>query len=212
MSDPQQLLAQFIAADRDSHGEADPEPYLAQATGPDRHELEALIDAYLAQAPRRPFHEAAFAASPARDTASAIWQSMTGQAGRWPTVLPVLRHRAQITRTQLVERLSAALGVAGNEAKVAAYYHAMEHGTLPSRGVQDRVLEALGAIVGEPARRLRELGRAATAPPPPASPGAAVFARIAALSEDEYRLNPRGGQRPRRGRRTLHRRVRDMRR
>jgi hypothetical protein len=179
MSDPQQLLAQFITADRDSLGETDPAEYLGRVTGTDRSELEALIDAYLAKAPRRPFDPAAFAASPARDTAAAVWQSMAGQAGRWPTVLPSLRHRAQITRAQLVARLAERLGASGREAKVAAYYHAMEHGTLPASGVQDRVLDALGAILGESASKLRELGQSITSSSPPASSGAAVFARVA---------------------------------
>ena len=42
--------------------------------------------------------------------------------------------------------------------KVAAYYHQMETGRLPSEGVSNRVLRALGEIVDESAERLRAAG------------------------------------------------------
>ena len=38
----------------------------------------------------------------------------------------------------------------------------MEQGLLPAAGVSDRVLEALGRIVGETAQALRDAGRALT--------------------------------------------------
>ena len=62
-------------------------------------------------------------------------------------------------RAELVSRLAAELGAGDREAKVAGYYHAMEQGTLPAAGVSDRVLEALGRIVGESAAALRAAGR-----------------------------------------------------
>ena len=55
----------------------------------------------------------------------------------------------------------------------------MEQGLLPAAGVSDRVLEALGQIVGETAQALRDAGRALTpAGEGPAAP-AAAFARRA---------------------------------
>ena len=42
--------------------------------------------------------------------------------------------------------------------KVAAYYHQMETGRLPSEGVSNRVLRALADIVDESAERLRAAG------------------------------------------------------
>ena len=75
-------------------------------------------------------------------------------------MLPRLRDRAGLKRSELVERLAAALGVSDRQDKVAGYYHQMEQGLLPAQGVSDRVLEALGQIVGETAQALREAGRA----------------------------------------------------
>src|SRR3954452_3804002 len=170
MTDVNQLLEAFIAADRT--GVADPADYLSRADGLDRDELEALIDGYLARAPRRAFDRAAFAASPA----VGVVASLAGSSGTWPALLPRLRDHARLRRAELVARLAAGLGGGGREAKVASYYHAMEQGTLASSGVSDRVLEALGRIVGESAAVLRAAGTLAP-PPPPAPP--AAFARVA---------------------------------
>jgi hypothetical protein len=174
MTDVDRLLEEFIADDR-AGGLADPAAYLARASAPDRAELEALIDGYLARAPRRAFDAAAFVTSPA----ARVVASLAGSSGTWPSLLPRLRERARLKRAELVARLAADLGVGGREAKVAAYYDAMEQGTLASSGVSDRVLEALGRIVGESAAALRAAGT--LAPPPPPAPGAA-FARVAAAA------------------------------
>ena len=157
MADVERLLLQFIAEDR-AGGVPDPLVFLEQVSGTDRDELEALIDRYLSDAPRRPFDAAAFAGSPARSVAEDLGRSLAGTGGAWPALLPRLRHRARLRRAELVARLSAELGVAGREAKVGAYYHQMEQGTLPASGVSDRVLEALGRILGERTERLREAG------------------------------------------------------
>jgi hypothetical protein len=174
MTDVQRLFEEFIAEDR-AGGVADPAAYLARASGPERAELEALIDGYLARAPRRAFDRAAFEASPA----ARVVASLAGSSGTWPALLPRLRDRARLKRDALVARLAAELGVAGREAKVAFYYDAMEQGTLASSGVSDRVLEALGRIVGESAAVLRAAGTFAP-PPPPRAPARAAFARGAA--------------------------------
>jgi hypothetical protein len=175
MADVEQLLHEFIAEDR-AGGAADPLAYLERVEGADRAELEALIDGYLARAPRRPFDRAAFVGSPARVVAEELGRALGGVSGTWPALLPRLRHRAQLRRADVVARLAQQLGVAKVE-KVAGYYHRMEQGTLPAAGVSDRVLEALAAVVGVTAQRLREAGRAAggVAPAPAA---ADAFARV----------------------------------
>ncbi len=152
-------------------------------SGTDRAELEALLDGYLARAPRREFDRAAFSASPAaRAVADALGRSLAGSSGTWPAVLPRLRDRARLRRAEVVSRLAVSLGAGDREAKVAGYYHAMEQGTLPAAGVSDRVLEALGRIVGESASALRAAGAAMTGPPSPPEP-VRSFARVASLRD-----------------------------
>jgi hypothetical protein len=171
MTDMHRLLEEFIAEDR-AGGVADPARYLARVSGLDRDELTALIDGYLARAPRRAFDRAAFEASPARGVAA----SLAGSSGTWPALLPRLRDRAQLRRAEVVARLATALGAAHREAKVAGYYHAMEQGTLPASGVSDRVLEALGRIVDESLEVLRAAGASTHSAP---AAGGGAFARVA---------------------------------
>jgi choline dehydrogenase-like flavoprotein len=177
MADVAKLLQEFIAEDR-AGGPADPLAYLERVEGDDRAELEALIDGYLARAPRRPFDRAAFAGSPARAVAEELGRALGGASGTWPALLPRLRHRAQLRRSEVVARLADELGATpGQVDKVARYYHQMEHGTLPAAGVSARVLEALARVVGVSAERLREAGRGG-AGTPPAAAAAAAFARV----------------------------------
>src|SRR6266536_786078 len=125
MTDVERLLHEFITADR-SGGDPEPGDYLRRAGGTDRAELEALIDAYLARAPRRAFDATAFERSAARRVSDGLGRSLGGRGGVWPALLPRLRDRARLRRAELVARLSAELDATGHEAKVGAYYHAME--------------------------------------------------------------------------------------
>jgi hypothetical protein len=157
MPDIERLFAEYVAEHR-AGGEADPLPYVEQAEGAERAELAALIDAYLAQAPARRWDPDAFAGSAAERLSDGVVRSLEGAAGTWPVVLPRLRHRAQVTRGELVRRLATALGVADREQRVGRYYHEMERGLLPSSGVSGKVLEALGQIVGASGEFLRRAG------------------------------------------------------
>jgi hypothetical protein len=157
MADVEQLLSEYIAEHR-AGGEADPLAYLDRVEGADRAELTELIDAYLVRAPGREWDPEAYRGSPAEKVAEGVARSLQGASGWWPMILPRLRDRAQLTRRQVVERLSSALGVTGSEERVADYYHRMEQGTLPAPGVSERVLEALAGIFGGSARTLREIG------------------------------------------------------
>jgi hypothetical protein len=179
VTDVDRLLAEYIAEHR-AGGTADPREYLSRTSPPQSRELTALIDAYLARAPRQAFDQEAFRGSSAERTVDELERAIAGQAGLWPALLPRLRNQAGLKRSTLVERLASALGVTDHQDKVANYYHEMEQGLLPARGVSDRVLEALGQIVGETAQTLKEAGRGLTPPDEGASGAPAVaFARRA---------------------------------
>jgi hypothetical protein len=175
MTDVERLLTEYKEAHR-SGGDADPRPYLARVSGVDRELLAGLIDAYLAEAPRRPFSAAAFHESRAAPVAEEVERSLAGAGGMWPTLLPRLRARAQLRRTALVAQLAERLGAQSQQEKVGLYYHQMEQGLLPESGVSDTVLEALGQIVDTTALALRKAGQMPRAGPP-RTDEAAVFAR-----------------------------------
>ena len=187
MADVEQLLSEYIAEHR-AGGKADPLEYLDRVEGADRAELTELIDAYLVRSPGREWDAEAFKGSAAEKVADGVARSLQGASGWWPMVLPRLRDRARLTRSQLVERLSKALGVTGGEEKVADYYHGMEQGTLASGGVSRRVLDALAEIYGGSAETLRELGQPMGEGRGPA--GAPAMARKARLDPD-YALEAR---------------------
>lgn len=179
MADVEKLLRQFIEEDHTA-GPADPFAYLERVEGADRAELEVLIDGYLARAPRRRFDREAFDRSPARPIAEELGRALGGASGTWPALLPRLRHRSQMRRADVVQRLAEELGAGGAKVdKVARYYHQMEQGTLPADGVSDRVLEALGRVVGVTAERLRAAGLAAGGIAP-GQTGSMAFARVGA--------------------------------
>ena len=193
MSDVERLLQEFIREDREG-GEADPLAYLARVQGADRAELDALIDGYLARAPKRPFDPDAFEASGARAVAEEIGRSLGGVSGEWPALLPRLRHRARLKRAEVVARLATELGASeAQEPKIARYYHGMERGTLPAAGVSDRVLQALAKVVGTTAATLREAGSRAGGAATREAAGTA-FARVGAPDPEHT-----SGEEPMRG-------------
>src|SRR3954447_1033937 len=184
MNSVDDLFNRYRAAYRAGE-DADPRPYLDRLAGTDRRELEALIDAFLARAPRHDFDAEAFARFQQQPLAQRVVDSVTqgldAQAS-WSLLLPRARDRARLRRSELVDRLAGELGVGDRRDKVARYYHEMEQGTLPARGVSERVLAALARIVDVSVEQLRAAGRTVG---PQASPGAApVFARSATPSPE----------------------------
>jgi hypothetical protein len=152
--------------------------YLAEVSGPDRAELDALITGFLATAPGRAYDAEAFDAFVA---APRVQQTLArvreGVRLDWTTVLPAARESAQIRRSDLVARLAERIGAKGKERKVGRYYHEMEIGKLTARDVSTKVLAALAEIVSVPVARLRATGIRPA--PPPAGAPAPMFARAA---------------------------------
>jgi hypothetical protein len=178
MNSVERLLGEYMEEHR-SGGDADPLAYLERAAPKDRGELAALIDGYLARAPRRSFDEASYRDSPAEATVEALERSLGGASGLWPALLPRLRARAGLKRRELVDRLAMALGLGERQAKVERYYHQMESGLLPSGGVSDKVLEALAMLIGSTAAELRDAGAALGAGREARATAAEAFARTA---------------------------------
>jgi hypothetical protein len=159
MDDIDRLLREYIAEHK-SGGEADPVAYLEKVEAGDRRKLAVLIEGYLERSPGRAWDPEAYKGSGAERLVEGLEGSLTGEAGLWPSLLPRLRNRARIKRADLVDQLAKKLGLESKREKVGSYYHQMEQGQLPSEGVADRVLIALGDLVGETAEALRAAGEA----------------------------------------------------
>jgi hypothetical protein len=178
-----QVFKEYIAAHRES-GAADPLPFLERIPEPERPELIALIEGFLARAPRREWDAAAYEASAAPALVDSLSRSLRGQAGLWPSLLPRLRDQARIKRADLVAELASRLGANDKREKVAGYYHQMEQGSLPADGVSDTVLDALGTIVGQSRDALRRAGAAFEAPDTGEMGSAQAFARVGAPADE----------------------------
>ena len=159
MADLERLIEQF-KADYEAGRPTDVLAFLDQVPAEKRQELAEMLDLYLMDAPRRRWDPAAFEGSPAQAAVERVHESIEGVSGSWPELLPQLRNHARIKRSDLVKRLAAALGFEAEPQveKIGAYYHQMEHGTLPSTGVSARVIEALAAIVDSTAETIRAAG------------------------------------------------------
>ena len=157
MAEPRELLEEFRTR-FEAGDDPDPRELLERLEGDRRQELHSLIDHYLMTAPRRSWDPVAYEASPAKAAVDRVYESLEGVSGTWPELLPALRNRARIKRSELVSRLAEALGVGDRAERVGDYYNRMEHGRLPAEGVSSRVIEALAAIVGASAEAIREAG------------------------------------------------------
>ena len=188
MADVDELFRSYVAQHRAGEDPAERE-LLSQVEGTDRDELAAMIDGYLARAPRRAWDAEAFEASGAPAFVQSVARSLEGSAGLWPTLLPRLRNRARIARKDLVGELADRLGVGKRRDKVELYYHQMEQGLLPADGVSDSVLEALGSILGESRDALRRAGESLGTGAGLPDADAAAFARTAGTAASEQDLD-----------------------
>ena len=159
MAEPRELLEEFRTR-FEAGDDPDPRELLERLEGDRRQELHSLIDQYLMTAPRRSWDPVAYEGSPAKLAVDRVYESLEGVSGTWPELLPALRNRARIKRSELVRRLAETLGVADRAERVGDYYNRMEHGLLPAEGVSGRVIEALAGIVGASAEAIREAGAA----------------------------------------------------
>jgi hypothetical protein len=122
-------------ARRFARGERPPVLEYVERAGERGDELAGMLNRFLASAPPP---------SPPAERVEMMRAWIAGQ----PPILE-LRTQRGLTRDVVVERLLGLLGL-GNErrAKVRGYYHELETGLLEPRGVDRRVWEALGQVLG----------------------------------------------------------------
>ena len=159
MADLERLIEQF-KADYEAGRPTDVLAFVDQVPAEKRQELADRLDMYLMDAPRRRRDPAAFEGSLAQAAVDRVHESIEGVSGSWPELLPALRNSARIKRSDLVRRLASALGFESEPQveKIGAYYHQMEHGTLPAGGVSAAVIDALAGIVDSTADAIRAAG------------------------------------------------------
>ena len=173
MTDPARVLSEFIDAwNRGERPEVD--DYLARVPDDMRDDLADQISFFLQQAPTPRYSPETLAEIRADPVVQSVQGALEGDAGLWPVLLPRLRERARLRRDEIVSRLTAMLGIEGQERKANRYLHEMETGTLDPSGVSQRLLDALGQILGVSGTELAQAGDFATLGSSPA-PAAAYY-------------------------------------
>lgn len=160
MADLEDLINEF-RTEFESGGDPDPREFLARVDQTQRKDFARRLDAYLDTAPTQAWDPDVYESSLAKLAVERVFESIEGEAGTWPELLPTLRKRAQIARDELTRRLAEGLGFESKRdaKRVHDYYHDMEHGLIPARGVSDRVLDVLAGLVGTSREALRAAGK-----------------------------------------------------
>ncbi len=87
-------------------------------------------------------------------------RSASGLSGVWPSMLPRLRERKNLDRSELAKQLAEGLGQPDAADKVEEYYHQLEWGNLPANKVDRSVVKVLSEILEEDEQELWEAGTA----------------------------------------------------
>jgi hypothetical protein len=185
MTDVDRLLREYIER-FESGGSVDPGDLLSQTEGKERSKLSALIEGYLEhEAPPQEWDPKAFEGSLSERAVARLAESWSAASGELPSDLVALRNARKITRAKLVQDLADSLGVSGRAEKVAAYYHQLENGRLPTAGISSTVFDALADLLGTTTDKLRAAGEALTPASGQASPGE-LYARKAQPPPEEF--------------------------
>lgn len=172
-----ELFDEFLR-EREAGGTPDPADFVERADE-DGEALAGMIAAYLATRPPDPVSAddvIAFAARPELQMPRA-----------WRELLPDLRARIGLKRSQLADRLAVELDVKGSELQVGGYVHELETGQRSPLKLRPSVVTALAGILEVP-RSLLEASRSLE--PGSSQLGAVAFARVAPAPSSAIAMLP----------------------
>ena len=176
----ERILSQFIDAwNAGLRPEAD--AYLERAPEEERAELAEDISSFLTWAPTPDYSAATLEQIAAEPIVQAALAAARGPGGLWPELLPRLRARAALSRTQVAAALVELLRLpSGSERKAETYLGRMEEGELEPTGVSRRLLDALARVLRVPVGELEGAGDLGAWRPPPPAPAAQFRAQAGA--------------------------------
>lgn len=168
-ADLDRILSEFMDA-WNAGRRPDVDAYLERVPAANRAELADEIASWLTWAPTPPLDHEDYEAIRAEPLVREVVAALDEPAGLWPSLLPRLRRRAQLSIAQIAERLTAQLGLQGREVKTADYLARMEEGRLDPTFVSRRVIDGLARILHVRADELEGAGAlGAWASPAPAA-------------------------------------------
>lgn len=163
-------------------GDGNPAPMLDGLEPEDRRRLTRLIEAWLDTDPKVEV-TVEMMRSPANVVmAQRVAAELDGATGGLSALLTGMRRKLELKQSQVVDDLAAALDADDQEkAKIESYYHDIEYGNLPSRGITDQAFELIAKVFRTDSETLK--AAAARLGPAQASTAGPVFARMVDESE-----------------------------
>lgn len=175
----ERVLSEFIDAWNDGR-RPDVHAYLERVDATERDALADDIATFLTWAPEPDYDDAALAGLEAEPIVAEAMAAAGGHAGLWPSLIPRLRKRAQLSVGDLAGRLAETLALpSAATPKTATYLTQMEHGELDPSRVSRRLLTALGSVLGIDGQELEAAGGLRGWAMPAAPAGAAPMFRAA---------------------------------
>lgn len=153
MSSVDETFERWAAAEK-AGKQPNAESYADGLTRPERREFMLRVGMFRARPPEP--------AAPAADDprVERLARAASGLSGAWPSMLPRLRERRNLDRSELTRQLADELGRGDDIDRVDEYYHQLEWGNLSAGNVNRSVIEALSKILGEDPDELWQAGTA----------------------------------------------------
>lgn len=152
----------FVAFTRSYEaGDGNPRPFMEGLDKPERRRFRLRIEKYLENAPAPQAAAPVSFSSEVDLLADRMVEQLGGATGAMPREVVKLRSSRGINQEDVVEKLAEEYGASDQEReKIDDYYHDLEFGNLPAKGISDRLLDSLAVILGTTRETLRKAGQA----------------------------------------------------
>lgn len=164
-------------------GDGNPLPFMDGLDEPDRRRFRLKIDRYLEENPDPVVNLKRLKDPKLRAMASKMAARLDSASGAMPQLVISLRETEGLLQADVVEALAGELNATPPEKeKIDDYYHDLEYGNLPAKGISAKLLASLAKILGTTTEALRDAGQALG---PSGSPAKGlIYTRMADDAED----------------------------
>lgn len=164
-------------------GDGDPVPFMEGLDETGRRRFQMMVSDYLEENPERQRDVSRLKDPAMARLIGSVASRLDGASGGMSRLVVDLREGRHLLQEDVVEALATELDATDTEKeKIDDYYHDLEFGNLPARGISGKLLTSLGRILGTTAEKLREAGQALG---PSGSPATGlIFTRMADDAED----------------------------
>ena len=142
-------------------GNGDPLPFMEGLDRAERRRFRSMIDRYLDENPARLTDLKRLRDPEFARMIGQVSTKLDGLGGGMSTLVVGLREQRQLLQEDVVAALARDLEASdAEEEKIDDYYHDLEFGNLPAKGISGTLLSSLAKILGTTAERLKKAGEA----------------------------------------------------